>query len=209
MLIAWAISKLLSGCWSPAGLEGEFRAGTKPKPSLNGNLKNINKCSETNNNFVDEKCTIDDDDEILFGNGGSTAFIIITRNKRVYKFFTIYFNNNDVTKKIKHNIKNELKKSKNEINIYRLLTKHIIDKHISKHYVKMIKSNFCMNGVIGENFVSGFARNKQELFKKYPSYLEFLENAQGNKLCKEKMYAQKQKYAGHIFVFEPRLKYSI
>ena len=36
-----------------------------------------------------EKCSIDDTDKILFGDGGSTSIIAITKDKRVYKIFTL------------------------------------------------------------------------------------------------------------------------
>lgn len=127
-----------------------------------------------NDKFTDNKCYIDENDEIFFGSGGSNAIVVITKDKRVYKFFTIYYSKNETKKNINRNIKNELKKSKNEINIYKLLTKNIINKNISKHYVKMINSNICMNG--------------RELFKDCPSYLDFLENSSKNKICEEKMY---------------------
>jgi hypothetical protein len=36
------------------------------------------------------KCYIDDTDKVIFGNGGSSAIIVITKDKRVYKIFTLY-----------------------------------------------------------------------------------------------------------------------
>jgi len=39
-----------------------------------------------------KKCTIDNTDKILFGDGGSTSIIIISKNKKVYKIFTLYIN---------------------------------------------------------------------------------------------------------------------
>lgn len=37
-----------------------------------------------------KKCKIDESDLVLFGDGGSTAIIIITKDKKVYKVFTLY-----------------------------------------------------------------------------------------------------------------------
>ena len=118
-----------------------------------------------------KKCTIDDTDKILFGDGGSTAIIVITKDKRVYKIYTIYFYSLDL--KNSDMIKKENKKVKNEIGICEQLTKNIINKNISSHIVKYIGANDC--------------KNAKKLFADCPkSYNEFLKIAddQKSKLCK-------------------------
>jgi hypothetical protein len=117
-----------------------------------------------------KKCYIDDTDKILFGDGGSTAIIIITKDKRVYKIFTFYNYIKDI--KLKENIKDLNKRINNEIKIYELLTKKIINKNITNHIVKYKNSNNCNDAKL--------------LFKKCPnSYIEFLKlhKEQKTKMC--------------------------
>jgi hypothetical protein len=129
-----------------------------------------------NNNIFQKgggkKCTIEENDNVLFGDGGSTAIIVITKNKKVYKIFTQYYStlNNELDKQIK----DSNKRVNNEIKIYELLTKNIINKNISDHFVKYISSNDCNNAKL--------------LFKKCPkSYTEFLKLAkeQKTKMCEQ------------------------
>ena len=35
-----------------------------------------------------KKCTIEETDKVLFGDGGSSAIIVITKDKKVYKIYT-------------------------------------------------------------------------------------------------------------------------
>lgn len=133
-------------------------------------LKNINVNNQIggkNNKF---KCFINDTDKILFGDGGSSAIIIITKDKRVYKIFTMY--NFILDTELNKQIKNQNERVSNEIKIYELLTKKIIDKNVSNHIVRYINSNDCNNSKL--------------LFKKCPkSYTEFLQLAkdQKTKMC--------------------------
>ncbi len=116
-----------------------------------------------------DKCMINETDKILFGDGGSTSIIIITKNKKVYKIMTLYFYIDDILLDI--HIKKLNKIIKNEINIYKLLTKNIIDKNISNNIVKYINLNNC--------------NNAKELFncpKKYNEYLKLNEDKK-TKLC--------------------------
>ena len=129
-------------------------------------LKNLNQKGGT------KKCSILDTDKILLGDGGSTAIIIISKDKKVYKVFTQYIFKKSLN--IKNEIKSLNKRTLNEIKIYEILTKNIINKNISKHIVKFNGYNSCNNG--------------KELFKKCPkSYTEFLkiENKQKDKICKK------------------------
>jgi len=133
-------------------------------------LKNI----DINVNLVGgakiKKCSIDDTDKVLFGDGGSSAIIVITKSKKVYKIFTLY--NFAPNIQLKEQIKDQNTKVTNEIEIYKSLTKNIIDKNISHHIVKYINSNNC--------------NNAKMLFKKCPkSYVDFMKLAadQKTKMC--------------------------
>jgi hypothetical protein len=117
------------------------------------------------------KCHIDDSDNIIFGDGGSSAIIVITKEKQVYKIFTLYHYESDID--LQHAIKIKENKVNNEVKIYELLTKKIINKNISKHIVKYINSHKCTDA--------------KSLFSKCPkSYVEFLKiaNEQKNKMCR-------------------------
>ena len=134
------------------------------------NLKNI----DINNQIGggSKKCSIDDTDKILFGDGGSSAIIAITKDKRVYKIFTLYNFTLDI--QLDKQIKDKNILVNNEIEIYKLLTKNIIDKNISNHIVKYKNSNSC--------------NNAKSLFKKCPkSYVEFMNLAedQKTKMCNQ------------------------
>ena len=121
------------------------------------------------------KCTIDNTDKILFGSGGSTAIIVITKDQRAYKIFTTYIYMNDEEKVINKRIKNNNKKVNNEISIYEELTKNIIDKGVSDHYVKYIGKN---------NY-----DNASKLFVSCPqSYKEFIKmnNEMKTNMCRMK-----------------------
>lgn len=105
------------------------------------------------------KCGIEKTDKILFGDGGSYAIIIITKDNRVYKIFTFY--NYLPSLNLKNNIDRENIGTRNEIKIYELLTKNIINKNVSKHIVKYLGTNECTNA--------------SKLFKKCPkTYAEFM-----------------------------------
>jgi len=124
-----------------------------------------------NKRIENSKCDIEETDKILFGDGGSTSIIVITKDKRVYKIFTLYDYIQD--KKLEENIKLNNEGVMTEINIMKELTKNIIDKKISEHIVKYIGMNECKNAKL--------------LFKKCPgSYVEFMkiEDEKKNKLCK-------------------------
>lgn len=137
-------------------------------------MKNMNMYEKIgggkNNN--NKKCEIEDTDKVLFGDGGSTAIIIITKDKRVYKVFTLY--NYTPSIELDRQIEINNKVVENEIKIYKSLTKNIIDTNISKHIVKYIGSNDCTDA--------------KSLFKKCPeSYVNFLKMATDQKtdMCKK------------------------
>ncbi|ARF10684.1 divergent protein kinase [Hokovirus HKV1] len=130
-------------------------------------LKNTDINNQTSGG---KKCSIDDTDTILFGDGSSTAIVVITKNKKVYKIFTEYIFTPDI--ELDEKIKKKNIRVNNEIKIYELLTKNIVDKNISNHIVKYIGSNNCDNAKL--------------LFKKCPkSYVEFikLSDVQKTKMC--------------------------
>lgn len=113
-----------------------------------------------------KKCSIDDSDEIFFGNGGSNSIVVITKNNKVYKIFTIF--SFTLSKNLYKNIKDSNIRVENEIKIYELLTKKIINKNISKHIIKYVGFNNC--------------NNAQSLFEKCPkSYIEFIKLAENQK----------------------------
>ena len=124
-----------------------------------------------------KKCTINNTDKVLFGDGGSSAIVVITKDKRVYKIFTLYNFTPaiELDKKIKDKkIKDNNIEVENEIKIYELLTKNIINKDISNHIVKYIDSNNC--------------KNAKSIFSKCPkSYVEFMRLAedQKTKMCQQ------------------------
>ena len=116
------------------------------------------------------KCSIDETDNVLFGDGGSSAIIIITKEKKVYKIFTLYDFMPDID--LKKSIKEKNIRVDNEINIYKYLTKKVIKPKISQHIVKYISSHSCTDA--------------KSLFKKCPqSYNEFLKlsKEQKTKMC--------------------------
>lgn len=117
-------------------------------------------------------CSIGNKDQIVFGNGGSTAIIVITPETKVYKMFTIFDLVLDTESE--HNIQDSNKKAITEINIYKSITKNIINKKVSPHFVKYIKSHECDNA--------------KQLFDSCPdSYVKFLKltNEQKTNICKK------------------------
>jgi len=109
-----------------------------------------------------KKCEIDTTDKIVKGEGGSTAFIIITKDHRVFKTFPLFFRENmkGTNRDHKISVKKEHTKFQTEIRIYEKLTKHLVNTGISGHYVKMISNHICGNA--------------KDLFKNCPKYIEWL-----------------------------------
>jgi hypothetical protein len=136
-------------------------------------LKYKNKYFELKNNNIQyggKKCLIEDTDTILFGDGGSSAIIVITKDKRVYKIFTLY--NFSLDLELDKQIKDANKRVANEIKIYELITENIVNEKISDHFVKYYDTNTC--------------KDAKSIFKKCPqSYVEFLKLAeeQKTKMC--------------------------
>ena len=139
-------------------------------------LKYKNKYQMTKQIGGAQKCTIDSNDKILFGYGGSTAIIVLTENKLAYKFFTSSLHN-------RHLDDTYLERNKildddidNEIQITKLLTKNIVDKKISPHYV-IYQTDYICNDI-------------KKIFEKCPKkYIEYLKKNtnKNNKLC-DKLY---------------------
>ena len=118
---------------------------------------------------------INDDDIILFGEGGSSAIIVITKDKKVYKIFTQY--NYIPNIKLDEEIKDNNKLYNDEIKIYEMITKNIINNNIANHFVKYINSNEYTNA--------------KSLFKKCSkSYIEFMKLSpdQKTKMCNDYYY---------------------
>lgn len=115
------------------------------------------------------KCVINSGDIIRFGSGGSNTIIVITKNKQAYKFFPFYYNK--LSSDYKKYIEAEKKKTLNEINIGKNLSKQIIDRGISPHYVKFYGYNIC----------SGI----QKLFSHCPNFIDYMLNKDKDILCKD------------------------
>lgn len=115
------------------------------------------------------KCIILPDDIIKFGSGGSNTIIVITKKNQAYKFFPFYFNK--LSSDYKKAIEIEKKKTLNEINIGKNLSKKIIDRGISPHFVKFYGYNIC-TGI-------------QKLFAHCPNFIDYMLVKEKDKLCKD------------------------
>jgi len=115
------------------------------------------------------KCIILSEDSIRFGSGGSNTIIVLTKNKQAYKFFPFYYNK--LSLDWKKTIEAEKKKTLNEIGIGKSLSKNIIDKGISPHYVKFYGYNICSN--------------IYKLFSHCPKFISYMLEKDKDILCKE------------------------
>lgn len=115
------------------------------------------------------KCIILPTDIIKFGSGGSNTIIVITSNKQVYKFFPFYYNK--LSSDYKRSIDVEKKRTINEINIGKNLSKKIIDKGISPHFVKFYGYNICTN--------------INKLFSHCPNFITHMLQKDKDILCKD------------------------
>ncbi len=115
------------------------------------------------------KCNILPSDKIFFGSGGSSTIIVISNNEQAYKFFPVYFYSDDPNSNMQ--IERQNKSAITELAIGKNLSKNIIDKGISPHFVKFYGYNEC--------------ENIQKIFKKCPSYISFLKSKITDPLCKE------------------------
>ena len=108
----------------------------------------------------------------LFGSGGSQTVIIITPDKKVYKYF-INFSYMDT----KYRIKKEKEIFKTEIDIQKEITEKIINKNLSPHIVEIKNYKYC-------NTIPKF------LFKNCPNYKKLLltKKDKNEKLPKECLY---------------------
>ena len=129
-------------------------------------------------------CIPGPNDRIYFGDGGSSALIVITDDKRVYKVFTQYLHMQ--IKNIK-TLKHEMNENEiNEINIYKQLTKHIINKNISDHYVKYLGDRIC--------------KNAKKIFDHCPkTYTEYLNTTKNDEHDGKQKMCEK-KFKGHPVV---------
>jgi hypothetical protein len=115
------------------------------------------------------KCSIKSNDKIYFGSGGSNTIIVITLDKRAYKFFPFYYNK--LSSDYKKAIEAEKKKTINEINIGKIISKYIVDKGVSPHYVKFYGYNICSN--------------INKVFGNCPNFVDFMLEKEKSKLCME------------------------
>lgn len=115
-----------------------------------------------------KKCEITNDDTVIVGEGGSNAFIIITKDEKVYKLFPTFYMSHVTDKKMKKKLKEEDDDFLNEIRVYKELTENIVDTDISEHYVRWIDDYVC--------------DDVQKLFGECPkTYLEYLKSDKNNK----------------------------
>jgi hypothetical protein len=115
------------------------------------------------------KCMILPEDNIYFGSGGSNTIIVITKDKKVYKFFPFYYNK--LSQDYKKQVESEKKRTMREIAIGKIISKNIIDKGISIHFVKFYGYGIC--------------NNIQKLFSKCPNFIDFMLEKEKDLLCKE------------------------
>ena len=139
----------------------------KTKKPLIDNIDEIDKIL-TDDNKKTKKCLINDTDKLL--TAGYNSIVIITKNKHVYKMFPIFYST--VMIDTYKNIKMSNDFVKYEIKMFKLITRNIINKNISKHFVKYIGSNKCTDAKLLFDTCS-------------PSYIEFLklEDERRTKLC--------------------------
>jgi hypothetical protein len=91
----------------------------------------------------------------IFGSGGSKTVIVITPDKKVYKYFMV-FSHYDLDDKW---IKKQITNFRREINIQKILTKNIVNKNLSPHIATLDASLFCKSA-------PHFLFNKCHSFKK-------------------------------------------
>lgn len=93
----------------------------------------------------------------VFGSGGSQTVIVITPDKKVYKYFIVISSKNNE----KDFYKKEILDFTREINIQKYLTKNIVNKNLSPHIAKLDTSLLCKSSPIF-------------LFKNCPSYKKII-----------------------------------
>lgn len=125
--------------------------------------------SQKNSQSGGNKCDIDKSDKIFFGSGGSQAIIVITKSKKVYKMFPIFYIIDVSDEEKNFFIKRIIKNIKNEIEIGKILTANIINKNISPHYVKFVDDKVC--------------GNSQNLFKGCNNYVAYLKKKNKDHKC--------------------------
>ena len=130
------------------------------------------------------KCVISQDDKIFFGSGGSHTIIVVTKDFHVYKFFPVYFYEDDLLPNIQVSKQNF--QAKREIEIGRILSKYIIDRGISPHYVKFFGYNEC--------------DSISKIFKKCPDYISYLKSNKSDKICDEKYKGYPTKMASDEYM---------
>ena len=94
----------------------------------------------------------------VFGSGGSNTIIVITPDHKVYKYFITFSKIDSNTPK---KYKETIQFYKNEINVQKYLTKHIVKTNLSPHIVQLQHTLECKN-------------SPSFFFKKCPSYQSFI-----------------------------------
>lgn len=114
------------------------------------------------------KCIILPSDSIFFGSGGSNTIIVLTQDKHAYKFFPIFKWKTSKNKDI--DLVDQKNNINNEINIGKYLSKYIVDRGISPHFVKFYGYNNCTNIT--------------KLFSKCPKYVDFMLEKKKDPICR-------------------------
>jgi hypothetical protein len=115
-----------------------------------------------------EKCIILPSDSIFFGSGGSQSIIVLTKDKKAYKFYPYTFYS--LSKNIDKNVNEQKKNSIVEINIGKCLTKNIVEKNITPHFVKFYGWGVCSN--------------IYKLFEKCPKFIDYIQKGTTS-LCED------------------------
>jgi hypothetical protein len=105
-------------------------------------------------------CNIPKDAKIVFGSGGSHNIIIITKNKRVFKYFPIIYSETDTKKSVNEKIKFVKIEINNMKKILKLNLPHII-KLIGIYICNKISESFFTRC---ENFIS-FIKSENKCYK--------------------------------------------
>lgn len=115
------------------------------------------------------KCSLDKSDKVFYGSGGSSAIIVITKNKKVYKLIPITYYLDTDSEEQKETLERNKKRARNEIGIITTLTNKIVDTNISPHFVRIIGGSVCTN--------------PQNLFKDCGNYMAFLKSKKKSQKC--------------------------
>lgn len=119
---------------------------------------------------MSQECVIPKDATILFGSGGSQTLIVVTKNKRVYKYFPVIYSSVDsktFINKIIKNIEYEIDKLKKISN--KIKCPHVV------HLIKVIKCNKITKSIFNHcndfvSFLTSSETTRKECLYLYNSF---------------------------------------